>query len=210
MISTYPLPRQAGADSCYPSLIIYIHGYGSNGLSSKARHYKQLFGHQQVLAPSLPKDTRLSVDCIEQLISVLNPYYQLGLIGSSLGGYLAIYFAEKYNLPAALINPAIPPWTEFEAVESEINTASQFVWLPEHFKRLAPYRVPSVNEALASRLLLLQQLDDEVLDAKFALEYLSLAEIILSQGGGHRFANIADFDQQVCRFFQCFEASVLK
>lgn len=205
-------PCRIGADASRPSLILYLHGYGSSGLSTKARHYQQRWGKQKVLAPSLPKDSRLAADSLEQLISALQPCYNLGLIGSSLGGYLAIYFAEKYTLPAVVINPAIPPWAQTEAVQPPLSTQADtpFIWLPEHFKRLAAYRVTTVSEALASRLLVLQQLDDEVLDARLALDYLAQAQILSSQGGGHRFSNIAEFDQQVLRFFQRFLPDMLK
>ena len=203
-------PCQIGADSSCPSLILYLHGYGSSGLSTKARHYQQRWGKQRVLAPSLPKDTRLAADTLEQLISLLAPCYNLGLIGSSLGGYLAIHFAEKYSLPAVLINPAIPPWEQPPLQALHETTREAFIWLPEHFKRLAAYRVRAVNDALASRLMLLQQLDDEVLDSSLALDYLAQAHIIKSAGGGHRFSNIAEFDQQVVRFFQRFLPDMLK
>ncbi|WP_052501361.1 YqiA/YcfP family alpha/beta fold hydrolase [Thiomicrospira microaerophila] len=195
-----------------PVLIVYIHGYGSTGLSTKARHYQQLFGKHRVLAPSLAKDSRLSVDTLNQTLGLLSPYYQIGLIGSSLGGYLAIYFAERFQLPAVLINPAIPPWHQGckQSIPSPLDASEAFSWQAEHFKRLAPYRVETLSANLKSRLLLLQQLDDEVLDAQLALDYLADVQTYTSQGGGHRFVNIANYDQQVCGFFQSFWPDMLK
>lgn len=206
-------PHFEGVDSQRPAIVIYIHGYGSSGLSAKARHYQQLFGKPMVLAPSLPTDSRLAADTLDQLIRSLQPCYSISLIGSSLGGYFAIYFADKYNLPAVLINPAIPPWHQAETLQPSLLPSTddpRFLWQPEHFKRLANFRVRSVSDALASRLLLLQQLDDEVLDSTLALDYLAPVKIIRSNGGGHCFANIADYDQQVCRFLQPFMSVMLK
>ncbi|WFE68288.1 YqiA/YcfP family alpha/beta fold hydrolase [Thiomicrospira sp. R3] len=198
--------------STKPSLIVYIHGYASSGLSSKARHYQQLFGKRHVYTPSLPTDTRLAVDSLEQSLELLMPNYEVGLIGSSLGGFLALFLANKFCLPAVLINPAIPPWHQKNSNNACLKSinSERFDWLPEHLKRLEPYRVKSLSPLLRSRLLVLQQLDDEVLDAQLALEYLADVACCVSKGGGHRFSNIADYDHPVSRFFQPFLSGMLK
>lgn len=37
----------------------------------------------------------------------MKDFYNITLIGSSLGGFYSIYLAQKYNLKAILINPSI-------------------------------------------------------------------------------------------------------
>lgn len=181
-------------------MLIYIHGYGSNGLSDKARHFQKIWGETQVLAPSLSIESRLAMHTLDQLVACLQQKQtKLGLIGSSLGGYFSIYLAQKYQLPAVLINPAIPPWEKDLA--TLISRPGAFEWTPVHLQRLAPYRIEKPSGELQSRLLLLQQTDDEVLDANLAIDYLPLATQELSQGGGHRFSNIAEFDDQMAAFF---------
>lgn len=130
----------------------------------------------------------------------------MGLIGSSLGGYFAIYLAHKYKLPALLINPAIPPWGQ-QAKLDQVNQTQpiqSFSWQTEHLERLSAYRVENPSSSLQQRLLLLQQLDDEVLDAKLAMDYLPQAQQIITSGGGHRFRAIEQYDQSVLGFFAKF------
>lgn len=184
-------------------MLIYLHGYGSSGLSSKARHYQKLLGREQVYAPSLPADSRLALDSLQQLIPFLSDR-PLGLIGSSLGGFWAVYLAERFNLPAVLLNPAIPPWTQLtlEQAEAELTRPGYFQWQPEMLQRLAAYRVKTPSDALLKRLCLIQQLDDEVLNPQHALDYFAQAQVLTGQGGGHRLTNVAEYDQQVITFFE--------
>jgi hypothetical protein len=187
-------------------MLIYIHGYGSNGLSNKARHYQRLFGRDQVFAPSLPTESRLAIDTLQQVIE-LNTERKIGLIGSSLGGYWAVYLAERYGLPAVLINPAIPPWGRVETM----TRPGDFHWHDDQLKRLQPFRVESPSTELQTRLCLLQQMDDEVLNPLLALQYLPQAEVHTGEGGGHRMNNVADYDSVVKRFFEsngCLDAKI--
>lgn len=187
-------------------MLIYIHGYGSNGLSDKARHYQKLFEHESFLTPSLSTESRLAVHTLENIIQAVGHHEKVGLIGSSLGGYFAIYLANKYKLPAVLINPAIPPWDQQSVLDGENrpNTPQSFSWQAVHLERLSAYRVESPSQSLQQRLLLLQQLDDEVLDAKLTLDYLPQVPQIVTSGGGHRFRGIEQYDQSVLDFFAKF------
>lgn len=187
-------------------MLIYIHGYGSSGVSDKARHYQKLFEGEAFLTPTLSTESRLAVHTLENLIQTLSHHGKMGLIGSSLGGYFAIYLAHKYKLPAVLINPAIPPWDQQAVLDgvNRPNSSHSFSWQNEHLERLSSFRVASPSQSLQKRLLLLQQLDDEVLDAKLALDYLPQAPQIVTSGGGHRFRGIEQYDQKVLGFFAKF------
>lgn len=52
-----------------------------------------------------------SIQLCEQLIA---QHAITAVCGSSLGGFYALYLAEKYGLRCGLINPAITPWVDME------------------------------------------------------------------------------------------------
>lgn len=182
-------------------MIIYIHGYGSSGLGFKARHLQKAIQCDRVLCPSLPKDTRLAVHTLKQLIEAFKPDQPVGLIGASWGGYLALYLAGKYHLPALLINPAIPPWPYYKSASWPQVSGERFQWTDEILQRLSDYRVDPLSSELKQRLLLLQELDDEVLDAQIALDYLSGVECHLERGARHQFKTLAKYDNTINHFF---------
>ena len=125
------------------------------------------------------------------------------LIGSSLGGFYALYLAEKYALKAVLINPAIDSSRTLKRVLSLGSTAKNyydntyFDWTPEHVAMLLDYKI---KEAQKGEYLLLLQTGDDVLDYKDALAKLPHAKSIVEEGGTHpfdgierHFENIRDF-----------------
>ncbi len=181
-------------------MLAYLHGYQSNGLSYKARHFKRAFGSNQVFCPSLPDKVPLAINTLEQWLETQTQ--PVGLIGASLGGFYALYLADKYQVPAALINPAIPPLAPLVDVIDTTSQDQRFVWTEEVCEPLKPYFIPTLADATLKRVLLLQQMDDEILDPKRALHYLQGASIHRAVGGGHKFEKISVFDQQIAQFMQ--------
>lgn len=87
-------------------MILYIHGFGSSGEGGKAKIFREHFRKRGVpfMAPSLSYVPELAIKTLEEIIEMCE---DITLIGSSLGGYYAIYLAEKYGLKTVLINPAV-------------------------------------------------------------------------------------------------------
>ena len=90
-------------------MIIYIHGFASSGFGSKPQKFKEYF-EDEIMTLSLPTIPNLAIDTLEQIIEAfLNKEEDVFLVGSSLGGFYALYLANKYDLKAVLINPAVNP-----------------------------------------------------------------------------------------------------
>ncbi|MFA6699963.1 MAG: YqiA/YcfP family alpha/beta fold hydrolase [Thiomicrospira sp.] len=178
-------------------MIFYIHGYLSSGDCYKARHYKHYFGSDTVHAPTLPSSLSLAVAQLSDLIAAKRVKEPIGLIGASLGGYLALYLANYFSIPIVLINPVVPPW-EGELAVSE----SGFCRESSHLDHLAPYRVIHFSPFFSSNILVLQQVLDEVLDSRLCRYYFKDVECLFDFSDGHRFGNISQYDEVVNAFFR--------
>ena len=92
--------------------IFYFHGFASSADSAKAKVFndfiKEKFPTIYLHIPNIDNSIEKSFTQLENLVEE-NEGDSL-FIGSSLGGFYASYFAEKFNSKAVLINPASNPY----------------------------------------------------------------------------------------------------
>lgn len=182
-------------------MILYIHGFGGSGLGVKASLLRKNFSQHNVIAPTLSYVPDLAIDTLSQIIESYKKYEEVYLIGSSLGGYYSIYLANKYNLKAALINPATTPNSTLSKMLGEAlnyGDLSKFEWNKNHLQMLNKYAITSPR---SENFLLLLQTGDEVIDYKIALEYLEGTRQIVIEGGDHSFVNIEKYSTNILQFF---------
>ena len=150
-------------------MIIYIHGFGGSGLGVKSSLFREYFKSKKLnfLSPSLSYVPELAIQTLEELI---NSYDEnITLIGSSLGGYYALYLANKYNLKAILINPSILPFCTLDNYKGNAKNFydnSTFLWNEKHILALKKYEIKIKNK---ENFFLLVQKGDELLDYKIAV-----------------------------------------
>jgi predicted esterase YcpF (UPF0227 family) len=182
-------------------LTIYIHGFGSHGYGSKANilreYYKSI--DRPFIAPSLSFIPALAIGTLEELVQ---SYEEVNLIGSSLGGFYALYLASKYNLKTVLINPSIYP---YETLKKHVGKAPSFyddgffMWDSSYLEMLKKYDFKSLNQ---EDILLMLQSADETLDYKEALERLPDSKQIVEQGGSHGFDGFERYVEDIAEFFK--------
>lgn len=185
-------------------MIIYIHGFGSSGEATKAKALRKYceVHHIAYIAPSLPTIPDLAIKTLSELIEVFQTYEPVSLVGASLGGYYALYLGDKYNLKAALINPAMDAATILEkAVGKGINyyDNSSFEWNISHTQMLESYEI---EEPDVRKLLVLLQTGDEVLDYEEARDVLQGAQMIIEEGGNHSFVGIEKHFDAIMAFLR--------
>ncbi|MDD2383426.1 MAG: esterase [Sulfurospirillaceae bacterium] len=183
-------------------MILYIHGFGSSGEASKAKALRYFCHQKQIrfIAPSLPSIPDLAIKTLSELIESYQENEPVSLIGSSLGGYYALYLSDKYNLKAALINPAVnAPETLHQALGHGINyyDNSSYEWNESHLDMLVNYEIEEPEE---ETILLLLQKGDEVLDYEEACDALPNAQTILEEGGNHSFEGIERHFETIVAF----------
>ena len=122
-------------------MTIYIHGFSGSGEGAKAKLFREYFKDKKegFIAPSLSYIPELVIKTLEELIESYNS--DVTLIGSSLGGYYAIYLSQKYSLKTVLLNPqeAIDKFKDatviaeeggshgFDGIESHFDEISEFL-----------------------------------------------------------------------------------
>ena len=186
-------------------MIIYIHGFASSGCGSKAEKFKEYF-EDEIITISLPTIPNLAINTLEQLIEAfVSIDEEVSLIGSSLGGFYALYLANKYDLKAVLINPAVNPWgtlDRYEGVDFVTNyyDGSRFEFNASHIKSLKNYEVDFIKTP--ENFITLLQEEDEVLDFSEAAQKLEDTELIIEEGGSHSFEDIERYFRKISTFFR--------
>lgn len=181
-------------------MIIYIHGFGGSGISQKAIEFRNYFNKNDFLSPSLSHIPNLAIQTLEDFIKI-NSNKKISLIGSSLGGYYAIYLANKYNLKAVLINPSTKP---YETMKKRVGLSKSFYdetifeITDKHCEDLKKFEV--INLKKQKNFLLCLQKGDEILDYKVALEKFPNASLIIEEEGSHAFLNIREYFENISKF----------
>lgn len=183
-------------------MIIYIHGFGSSGQANKANQLRRycLKNKIRFIAPSLPTIPNLAIGTLSELIESYQEIEPVALIGSSLGGYYALYLGDKYDLRTVLINPAVDaPDTLKKALGHGINyyDNSSYEWNESHLDMLINYEIEEPQE---ENILLLLKKGDEVLNYEEALDFLPNAATILEEGGDHSFNGLEAHFETIVEF----------
>ncbi len=174
--------------------LLYLHGFLSGPSSEKAQQTVKYFNdyHPNITihCPQLPFD----FDQLPAFIQSLVDQYQgktLGIVGSSLGGFLATYLANELGAPAVVINPAVKPdellldyLGEHQCYYSDTRVTVSISHLP----LLQTMRV----QQPPSNIKVLLQTNDETLDYKQAEIYYQHCELHIEQGGDHSFQGYSD------------------
>lgn len=174
--------------------VLYLHGFNSGSGSPKAGLVREACARLGLpcATPQLPHRPRAALALAEAHLDALGPAPLV--VGSSMGGFLATLVAERHDLPAALLNPAVAPaglvadWIgqRFD----NAYTGERFAIEPVHLEELEALTPARVTP---SRYLLLLGTADETLDPRRAFALYRGARAILHPRGDHGFAALADY-----------------
>jgi len=169
-------------------MIIYLHGFNSSPGSHKARVLKCHMAERglagQYRCPALPHEPMRAIALVEAEIAK-RPREAITLVGSSLGGFYSTYLAERHDLRAVLINPAVYPHEDLRAylgVQRNLHTREQYELGEEHLRQWEKLYLPTVRP---QRYLLLVETADEVLDYRDAVKKYQGARQLVIEGGDH-------------------------
>jgi len=190
--------------------LLYIHGFISSPQSIKAQQtrayleYLDAGLHCQI--PSLPNTPGASLALLEkELQAALGRADRVALIGSSLGGFFATVLAEKYAVPAVLVNPAVNPHrliAHFLGENYNPYTGEHFLITEQHMQELQGMLPATLTR---ERYWVLMQSGDETLDYRDAQSYYSECRMTVEEGGDHSFTSYERYLPDIVTFLKLTE-----
>lgn len=179
--------------------IIYLHGFRSHSYSIKGQQLKQYCqqNHPEY-SVHLPDLNMPPLEALAHISGYMQMLDDVVLVGSSLGGFYATHLAVQHNCPAVLINPAVHPYPLFMHLFGQgqipLQVTADWTLDEPQLQQLAAMDIPIVQDA--SKLLVLLQQGDEVLDYREAQRYYNQAQtpsmIMTEVGGNHAMENFAE------------------
>nr|OFZ93360.1 MAG: esterase [Betaproteobacteria bacterium RIFCSPLOWO2_02_67_12]OGA30352.1 MAG: esterase [Betaproteobacteria bacterium RIFCSPLOWO2_02_FULL_68_150]OGA72371.1 MAG: esterase [Betaproteobacteria bacterium RIFCSPLOWO2_12_FULL_67_28] len=183
-------------------MILYLHGFNSAPASHKARalrsHLEARGLAHQFACPALPHRPAAAIALIESEIGRCGG--RPTLVGSSLGGFYATHFAERLDLRAVLINPAIRPHIGLEpflGTQQNLYTGATYELTRAD---LEGWRAIVVEQVDPERYLLLLETGDEVLDWREAARKYEGARTVIRDGGDHTLQSFAEHIPRLLAF----------
>lgn len=176
--------------------LVYLHGFRSSPASEKARELDAWLRDTGYRGGwTIPQLATTPGEVDAQLTGLIRntPARGPGLIGSSLGGFFAMVMAERYGLPAVLINPAAYPYHLMEASLGEhanLYTGERFEVTEAHIHQLRAMDPGRLSHP--GRLLVLLESGDETLDYRQAAARFADSRVVVHAGGNHRYTRFRE------------------
>lgn len=195
-------------------MILYLHGFTSGPQSVKARALGERMAERGLAAdficPQLPASPAAAIALAGQIIEQHQKVGAAGtanngvksakitLVGSSLGGFYATVLAEKYDLDAVLVNPAVInqlPMDDFIGTHRWLYTGEPFEFTAQHIAELRALELPRLSQP--DRFWLMLEKGDETLDYHLAVAYYAGARQTVLAGGDHSFTRWNDYLDEI-------------
>jgi predicted esterase YcpF (UPF0227 family) len=184
--------------------ILYFHGFKSSSDSGKAQDFKKFIENKtsqtKIIIPDLEDDFKKAHKQIETLIDKNSP--NILYMGSSLGGYYALYFAQLNKAKSVLINPAIAPLNDFEihlGKNENYASGNKFTISKDDISYIRSLHHKKILEP-KNNLILLES-GDEILNYSESTSYFRGSYIDIFYGGNHSYTSIKEKFTKIKDFF---------
>ena len=185
--------------------IFYFHGFASSADSTKAKVFsdfiKEKFPTIYLHIPNIDNSIEKSFTQLKNLVEE-NAGDRL-FIGSSLGGFYASYFAEKFDSKAVLINPASNPYLGMEMYLGEntnYSTNEKFYLTKKDLKVLRLNNVSKIK--FPSNYLVLIETGDDVIPFKYTLDFYNGCNFCIINEGSHSFDSFKEKLEIISKFMK--------
>ena len=183
-------------------MILYLHGFTSGPQSHKAQALGMRMRERGLgeffICPQLPASP---CEAIALAIELITRHGVTTVVGSSLGGYYSTYLAEKFDLKAAVVNPAVVAHLslkDYVGTQHWLYTGAAFEFTLDHIEELRAIEVPTLSKP--QRFWLLAEEGDETLDFRHAVSRYAGARQTVLPGGDHSFTRWNDYLDPIIEF----------
>lgn len=184
-------------------MFLYLHGFRSSPLSTKAQQFRHWLAERgreaEWICPALSYDPKQAMEQAGTLIETTDT--ELKLVGSSLGGFYATVLAARYDLKAVVINPAVHAGLVLrDAVgpQSGWHDDEAFEFTQAHVDALNAMALLAPKDP--ENILLMQETGDEVLDWRTAVDFYRDSHQLVFRGGDHSFSRFGEVMELIDRF----------
>lgn len=185
-------------------VLLSLHGFHSSPESLKARQLFEYVAehHPEItfICPQLPCLPNQMWQLIESIFEK-HKNDEIGVVGSSLGGFLATKVADLYKTKVILVNPAVTPYLLFQGyVGTQVHphTNERYNIDALYMQNLIALNVAKIS--YPDNCWVLLQQDDEVLDYQQAVTKYQGCKITCETGGDHSFIGFERFIPDIIRF----------
>lgn len=185
--------------------LLYLHGFRSSPQSAKAQltaaAVKRDHPDVHFWCPQLPPSPR---DAMAMVASATShwPRATTAVIGSSLGGFYASWFAQHQTCRSVMLNPAVNPARDLQRHIGEQtawhNPNEHFYFQPHFVDELKAMDVRHLPPAAPEMAIIAK--GDELLDWREMVERYPHAELHVLEGGDHALSSFASQVGDVIRF----------
>jgi predicted esterase YcpF (UPF0227 family) len=189
--------------------VIYLHGFLSSPQSAKASLIRAAVANYlpevSFCCPDLAKlSPAESISLVDHLIKVKQGEGRsVILMGSSLGGFYATYLAEKFLLPALLINPGVRPWEQLIYFLGPQKLYGRDEWIvvqPDYFQELKNIAVSHVREGACYWLMAATH--DEIIPYRDMCQHYPTSKLITLQNENHAVDGFSKYIDKVIDFIK--------
>ena len=191
-------------DTARPTLV-YLHGFRSSPASVKATALRAAVdalptdARPTLHIPDLQRGPAIAIAQVARLVQ--DAPCPVTVVGSSLGGFYATHIAERFDVRAVIINPAVRPYLDLQpylGIQTNLYTGEEFEVTVAHFGELRDLAVARITRPL--RYWLMVETGDEVLDYREAVAFYAGACQYVRGGGDHAFQDYVRQIPAVLRF----------
>lgn len=181
--------------------VIYFHGFASGPNSNKAAEISK---HYKTFAPIIPYNLNSVGGTIKQIDDYLYNYTEPGdkvlFVGTSLGGYYAVYLANMFDAKALVFNPSVDPFYDLRksiGTLTNFQTGKEFEFTLDDLTSFMHKALHQLKIDVDVRAIIC--VNDPIIDPTRAIMYFSNHELLNS--GDHQFKDTDKILNEINRLF---------